>query len=130
MSLYDVSLDGNVIGNVSVTAEGLYTGLLCQCKLPDGQIYRLVLNCNGQKHDLGICVPTGQYYTVNKRVPSKQIGQGEMKFYIVPKYQREDTVFVPISSNARFAYIRELEKLRLIVTNENYGCCISDHPTS
>lgn len=130
MQLYDVSLNGEVTGSVCVTKEGLYTRFRCQCKLPDTQIRRLILVCNGRETDLGICVPQEDHYAVNKKIQSRQIGEGEMAFRITSTQQKCDGRFVSILGNEPFSYISELEHMRLCVDNDRYGALLTNHPIS
>lgn len=130
MHMCKVWLNGEVAGSVCITKEGLYTRFLCQCRLPDNHIYRLSLSCNGQKTDLGICVPQGEYYTVNKIVKSRQIGDGEMCFQIIPTTEKTKDSFIPLLPNQPFDYISKIENMILCVDNDGYGVLIEDHAIS
>jgi hypothetical protein len=128
MGIYDVFMDKKIVGHVCVTKEGLYTKFVCQCKLPDKELYRLVLSCCDKETDLGICVPQGEYYMVNKDVPNKKIGEGKMEFTIVTK--RIISNFIPLRPGAPFPYLSELANSRFAVENGAYGILITDHSVS
>lgn len=128
MEIYDVFMDKKIVGHVCVTKEGLYTKFVCQCKLPDKELYRLILSCCDKEIDLGICLPQGECYTVNKNVPNKRIGEGKMEFYIASK--RIKCNFIPIRIDAPFSYVSELENSRFAVKNGTYGILVADHSVS
>lgn len=130
MQMCKVWMGGEVAGSVCITKEGLYTRFLCQCKLPDNDIYRLLLTCNGLNTDLGICVPQGEYYMVNKVVKSRQIGDGEMCFRITSTTEKNKDRFIPMLSDKPFDYISQLENMMLCVDNHGYGIIIRDHAIS
>ncbi len=130
MQACDVWLDGEIAGSVCVTKEGLYTRFFCRCKLPDGQIYRLFVFCDGRGTDLGICVPQGEYYVVNKMVPSRQTGDGEMCFQVLSAADKPKDKVIPVLCNEPFLLISQLERMRLCVDNGRYGILVEDHPIS
>jgi len=130
MKSYNVMLNGEIVGSVCETCEGLYTIFQCQCQLPDTQIYRLHMFCGDQETDLGVCVPVGTQYAVNKMIPSKQIANGEKVFMIIPMSQDHCKRFVPVSSDAPFAYISMLDRARLCYDNAQYGIVFDDQPRS
>ena len=121
MQLYDVTLNGDVVGSVRVTCEGLYTRFQCHCQLPDEQIYRLLLCCGEQEIDLGICVPMGIHFGVNKMCPNKQITDGDKVFRIIRASQGKSAECVPVLTDNVFDGISMLESARLYFDNGQYG---------
>ena len=121
MERYDVTLNGEIVGKVCATREGLYTRFQCHCQLPDAQMYRLHMICDGQKLDLGVCVPAGTQFGVNKSLQTKQIGDGEKKFCVVCALQNNSSDLVPVSTDTAFEAIFRLEHARLYRQNGQYG---------
>ena len=78
---FDVFLAERAVGQVTVEPQGLYLRFHCRCSLPRDVIYRLKVRCGGKTENLGVCVPVGDAFGVDVRVPAKHFGQGEPEFY-------------------------------------------------
>lgn len=130
MQLYDVMLNGDIIGSVRVKCEGLYTRFQCHCQLPDGQIYRLQLCCGEQKIDLGVCVPMGTHFGVNKMCKTRQIPDGDKVFHMIRASQSKSAKVVPVLTGHAFDGISMLESARLHFENGRYGILFDNQPKS
>ncbi len=130
MQLYDVTLNRDIIGSVRVTYEGLYTRFQCHCQLPDEQIYRLLLCCGEQEIDLGVCIPMGTHFGVNKMCPNKQIADGDKVFRVICASQNKSAEFVPVLTDNAFDGISMLESARLYLDHGQYGILFDNHPKS
>ena len=78
---FDVFLAERVVGQVTVEPQGLYLRFRCRCSLPRDAIYRLKVRCGGKTENLGVCVPVGDAFGVDVRVPAKHFALGEPEFY-------------------------------------------------
>lgn len=78
---FDVFLAERAVGQVTVEPQGLYLRFRCRCSLPRDAIYRLKVRCGGKTENLGVCVPVGDAFGVDVRVPAKHFAQGEPEFY-------------------------------------------------
>ena len=126
MEHYDVMLGGGVVGDVGVAREGLYLRFSCKCKLPDSQIYRLTVRCDGKQTDLGICVPEGEWFALDRRVQSKHIGVGKLSFCVSPNKLCSDECFVHIDSSMPFPYLSRLQHAHFSRQGDCCGILLSE----
>lgn len=126
MEIYDVMLGDGVIGDVAVTKEGLYVRFSCKCKLPDTQIYRLMVWCDGKKIDLGVCVPEGNWFVLYRRVQRKHIGEGKMRFSVSLNKTCSGECFVPIDPQKPFPYLASLRNVSLQKQGGCFGVLLSE----
>lgn len=94
--LYDVLLNDRPVGSVSVKEEGLYICFDCVCSLPDAQIYKLVAQCANGTVEIGVCVPLGESFGISRKIPHKHLGDGAMRFFVIPnrKDSGESAVYI------------------------------------
>ena len=82
---YDIVFEGVIVGTAQMQRQGLYCRFCCRCRLPDEGLYRIHAICGRTREDLGICVPMDGGFGMDKKVPAKRLGEGEMSFELVPK---------------------------------------------
>ena len=70
----DIILNGQVVGNCIVTKEGLYYRFQCNCRFEDRGVHKLFVGMNSNAIPLGICIPVGDKFILDKRIPISQIG--------------------------------------------------------
>ena len=111
---YTVVFGHRQIGNVSVTRRGLYYSFHCRCALPREDIFRLMVRSGKACESLGVLVPADGGFRLDTSVPVKQIGEGELSFFVVPRRETVSGSFVPILDEEPFAYISRLKQSFLI----------------
>ena len=124
MQCYDVLFYNNKIGEVFVSAEGLYKRIRCTCKLPDKSIWRLIALSEGKKTDIGVCIP-GETFAINKRLSGKQINYDAVQFIIENNNDRNDSQYVSIENDKPFLHIKQLEDARFLRIHDKPKICIS-----
>lgn len=82
---YDIVFEGVIVGTAQMQRQGLYCRFCCRCRLPDEGLYRIHAICGRTREDLGICVPMDGGFGMDKKIPAKRLGEGEMSFELVPK---------------------------------------------
>ena len=82
---YDITLDASPVGSAQVEKQGLYYRFSCRCKLPDNGFYRIHVICGDKREDLGICVPMGDAFGMDKKLPAKKLGEGKPTFELLPR---------------------------------------------
>lgn len=112
MRIYHVDLDGAAVGQVQVTAKGLYYAVSCRCQLPDKIMYRLQLCSCEKTSDLGILIPEDGAFILKTMIPIKRIGSGELAFRIVADGRSKKERFIALDVNEPFLYIACLETAR------------------
>ena len=78
--MFDIIMNRQVVGNARVDKEGLFYKIHCTCKVPDEAFYKIYMNDGEINRDLGICVPSGDFFVLTARVPCKQIKVESLSF--------------------------------------------------
>ena len=89
-------------------------------------MHRLEVICGGVRTDLGICVPIGGSFGVEKKIPCKQFGLGKPAFILVPKERGRRGKFVPVYPEEPFAYMTKLKTAFLEVREGQAGIIVAD----
>ena len=118
---YSIVLDHQAIGKVSVTRCGLYYSFHCRCTLPCEDIFRLMVRCGTACESLGVLVPAEDGFRLDTKLPVKQLGEGELSFYVVRRRESVSGIFVPILDEEPFAYISRLKKSFLVIKEGQAG---------
>ena len=121
---FAVTLGENPVGKVLVSRRGLYYSFCCRCDLKGDDIYRLAVTCGGVQQNLGVLVPQDGGFALERKVPVKQIGEGDMTFTLMTKQSAVSERFVPISPEEPFAYISRLKESFLAVRKGQPGIVI------
>ena len=121
---YEVRMGNRSVGTVTVEKQGLYYRFSCRCALSGKVIHRLWLCCGGKETDLGLCVPVGDGFGTEKRLPVRQCGEGEPSFLLRPKETEIRGNFIPLSPEEPFRYLHRLENAFLERRGEVLGIVI------
>ena len=121
MERFDVKLDRQVIGEVTVHREGLYYRFSCTCKLPQPGLYRLTTQCDDREIALGILVPESGMFALQTKIAGKKFLTPPTKFLVVPCKETRRARFIPLCADAQFDHISELEYARLSVQDDQIG---------
>ena len=105
--MYDIFAGAQVVGQAEVIKEGLYYRFSCKCMPPDEGVHRIMVSDGNKTKDLGICVPTGEWFCLVCRVPVKYLSGGALNFTLVPKDRKISTV--PVVTNEPFSEIDALD---------------------
>lgn len=110
---YSIFSGEEEIGKVSVQRQGLYYGIRCRCTLTGAIRYKLIASVGESTVDLGLCVPMGDRFGVDTKIPIKRLGEGTLSFRLQPRHNRPQGKFVPVSPEEPFHYIRQLQTAHL-----------------
>ena len=122
---YAVTVNGTPVGKVIVQRQGLYYQISCRCELKGDTIYRLVVTSGSASINLGVVVPTDDYFVRNTKLPVKQIGEGRLCFTLCTKLDESFGTFIPIIPEEPFAYISRLKDSFLTRQDGQSGILIS-----
>ena len=114
------------VGKVQVLREGLYYRFFCRCRLSGDVVCRLAVRCGEKEENLGVVVPVGDGFGLDKRLPVKNLGEGEMTFFLMPKQERLEGKFIPIYPEEPFSYIARLKDAFLARQNGQIGVVIKE----
>ena len=87
---------------------------------------RIMVACGEKKVDLGICIPMDDAFGVDKKVPCKQLGEGNPEFFLIPRPQHSGGKFVPVYPEEPFAYMSKLKGAFLEIRNGQMGIVIKE----
>jgi len=120
---YQVTLNGQGVGEVKVEKQGLYYLFFCKCRLVDKKKYTLQVVCSGKKELLGVCVPAGEWITLTVRRKIKNFGTGELLFYLNERDESIDR-FVPVFPEKPFPMMEDLRQCYYKVKNGKEGIAL------
>ena len=123
---YAVMMGNEQAGKVRVQREGLYYRFCCRCRLSGDVVCRLAVRCGEREENLGVLVPMEEGFGVDKRIPVKHLGEGEMEFFLMPKHDKIRGTFIPISPEEPFAYIARLKDAFLARQNGQVGILLNE----
>ena len=105
---YDIFRGPYKIGKGEIHREGLYYRVRCWCDLTGEVIYRLTVTCGDSTENLGIPVPAGDSFYLEKRLPINRFSSGTPVIQAVPRHSRGQ--FVPVSPEETFTYLNRLKQ--------------------
>ena len=123
---YGIDLGGQAVGTATVYREGLYWVIVCRCRFAGEGIYRISVQCGEKTEVLGIPVPEDGCFALRTKVPVKRLGEGEMRFSAVPKYEMPRGKFIPLCPEEPFRYLKRLEHAYLEIRNGQAGVVIRE----
>jgi hypothetical protein len=123
---YEVMFGKDRAGKVQVLKEGLYYRFCCRCRISGDVVCRLLVRCGEKEENLGVVVPIADGFGLDKRLPVKNLGEGEMQFCLMPKREGMPGKFIPIYPEEPFAYIARLKDAFLARQNGQIGIVIKE----
>ena len=125
--VYEVKQGSDKVGKVQVVRQGLYYRFVCRCRMSPETVSRLVVSCGGRRESIGVPVPDGDGFGLEKKLPVKLFGEGVPEFYLAPRHDPVKGKFVPIYPEEPFAYIAGLKEAFLEYQKGQAGarlrCC-------
>lgn len=79
---YAVMYRGEQVGKLQMQKQGLYCRIQCRCQLPGDDIYRLKMLTGDDSTHIGVLVPEGDGFLLDKKIPAKRIPSGELSFVV------------------------------------------------
>ena len=126
--IYEVYLGNEMAGKVQILRQGLYCRVICRCRISGEQIYRLFAVCGGRRESLGVVVPEGDGFLLDKMIPAKRLGEGPLRFLLSAGAGELAGKFIPISPEEPFLYIERLKSAFLESENGKIGIRIQENP--
>lgn len=80
--IYAVMYRDEQVGKLQMQKQGLYCRLQCRCQLPGDDIYRLRMVQGKDSTHIGVLVPEGDGFLLDKKIPVKRIPAGELRFVV------------------------------------------------
>lgn len=145
---YDIICEDEAVGTAKMKRQGLYCSFSCRCRLPQEGLYRIHVICGENREDLGICVPLDNGFGMDKKIPSKRLGDGAVTFELVPKdWQPKKEIvpepvavaeeeapepepaqerFIPVSEETPFDHLDKLEHAHMEIRDDTPGIVIEE----
>lgn len=123
---YDIYLGRDAVGKARVEKRGLYYCFECRCTLESDAICRVMVHWDSRQENLGILVPVGKEYVLEKKLPAKLFRGGKPEFRVLPKRQPVPENFYPVYPEEPFSYIARLQNAILQIKNGQVGVVIRD----
>ena len=126
--IYAVCFAYKPVGKVQLMQQGLYYRILCRCRIPLDQVCRLYAVSEGRKENLGVVVPEGDGFFLDRKIPAKRLGTGKLQFVLSTGGGTKCGTFVPIKPEEPFLYIDRLKTAFLQSENGKIGIRIEESP--
>lgn len=123
MTEYEITLNGKPLGTATIETQGLYYRISCRCLLPDKKIHTIWIRWSDGSRKLGVCVPQGQYFCLDTKVPMKYFPLTGLCFEIDYRAENE---FFPIDARKPFIHIDKLQQSRFDVRDDRLGLIIPE----
>lgn len=107
--LYDIYRGQEKIGKTEVKREGLYYRFRCVCDLTGEVMYRITVSCGESTENLGIPIPSGDSFYLDKKLPVSHFSGTEPIFRAIPRHPQVANMWIPITPEKPFDYIDRLE---------------------
>ena len=123
---YEIRRGKDTVGTATVEKQGLYYRICCRCSVTGEGMRRIVVTCGNSREDLGICVPVGSEFGLDRKIPCKRFETGNPAFLLLPKYPDAVGKFVPVYPDEPFAYMTRLKDAYLQVREGQAGIVIPE----
>ena len=103
---HNLTYNGKNVGLIDVQIQGLFYKIRGRFSGVRELNPHIMVTCDDKETDLGVCVPCGKDWEINRCLPIKNVGIGDLRFFVGT--EAEDGLFIPICSNMPFAEIDKL----------------------
>ena len=124
--MYKIYAGSEVVGQAEVIKEGLYYRFSCKCTPPNDSVHRIMVSDGINTRDLGICVPTGEWFCLVSRIPVKSLPGEKLEFALVP---RDGQIYaIAVVENGSFPALDLLESAHFQERNGHAEIVIDPAP--
>jgi len=123
---YEVTFGNTVVGKCEVRSQGLYCRIICRYRIPGDPICHLYAVTEAGRENLGVPVPEGDGFLLDRKIPVKRIGQGDIRFALSAGAGTLTGTFVPIRPEEPFLYIERLQNAFLELSQGQVGIRIQN----
>ena len=107
---YPIHLDQNRIGEARISRRGLYYHFVCSCSYDRQSVCRLMIRWEDKVEKLGVMVPDGERFVLQKQIPVKHFGKGSPVFFVPGERETSQKgIFIPILNDAPFEHLSKLQ---------------------
>ena len=82
--------------------------------------------CGGKQENLGVCIPLGSFFGLEKKIPCKRLDRGIPEFFLTPRDPGTQGKFVPVYPEEPFAYMSRLKGAFLEIRDGQMGVVLQE----
>ena len=120
LRIYDLLFEKKKVGTASVKRCGLYVEVVCQCQFQEEGIYKILLTGSYGAMNLGTCVLSEDGFVLKRKIPVKNVGEGEYQFSVITPKSYNTSHRIPVCANTTFDSISKLRNARLARTEAGF----------
>lgn len=120
--VYEVYYGGTPAGKIQLLRQGLYVRLICRCQLPTQEVCRLFVDFGDRRESLGVVVPEGDGFLLDKKIPAKRLREGSLRFVLSAGGGKKQGGYDPIWPEEPYWYIHRLKNAFLQSEHGKVGC--------
>lgn len=117
-----------MVGKVQLIRQGLYYRVICRCQLPVDLVYRLYAVLENGRENIGVVIPEGDGFLLDKKIPVKKLGGNGLRFVVSTGGNKVDGKLVPVSPEEPFLYIDRLKNAFLETDNGKVSIRLEENP--
>lgn len=121
---YEIRMGSDVVGKATVERQGLYYHFSCRCRLSGAVMCRVSVSCGGHHENLGVLIPMGDVFGLDTKLAVKRLGEGSLRFMVLPKHQQTQRQFIPVRPEEPFSYITRLQDAFMEIRDGQVGVVI------
>ena len=106
---YQVYDENVVVGKVQIIRQGLYYQIICRCSPGDDMVRRLYADQDGTRENLGVLVPEGDGFLLDRKIPVKKLSGERVRFVLSTAGTKRAGKLVPVCPEEPFLYIDRLK---------------------
>lgn len=106
---YEVCFGNTTAGKVQLIRRGLYYRVICRCQIPEDMVCRLYAVTEGYRENLGVVVPEGDGFVLDKMIPVKRLSGKSVRFVLSTGNGTAAGKLVPVCPEEPFLYIDRLQ---------------------
>lgn len=125
---YEVYFGNQSAGKVQLIRQGLYYRVICRCRVPGDQVFRLYAVQGNRRENLGVVIPDGDGFSLDKKIPAKNLIEEKIRFILSSAEKVPAGRFEPISPEEPFLYIDRLKTAFLLSEHGKIGIRITENP--
>ena len=109
---WNVYFEDRPVGNCMTHREGLYIRFVCRCARISDSICRLLLRCGNGNVDLGVLIPVEGGYGLDRKLPVRNIPEGEPRFCVKLQGEQSAKRFIQVRDGEKFVFLSGLADAR------------------
>lgn len=129
LGVYKIFQDGQPVGKVEVSQQGLYYHFSAHCDLLEKGIFELVISAGNVTENLGVLAPKAGCFGLETNVAAKRLGTSMPEFHVRLRYAERKEKFIPLRSNEPFCYLSQLKEARTQIRDGQLGVLLSEIET-